>query len=223
MSDFSSWGPTTNLKIKPEVTAPGGNIYSTVPNNDYDYKSGHVHGNAAGRRHLGAGARIRGVRQQVRLVLSDSAKSTLVSQLLMSTASPIADPMVDEGPETYYSPRFQGAGLVNAKAATTTPVYLTCEDSDNDRPKGEMGESADGSWSFTLKLNNLTKQEQTYTLDAAAMSEQIANGVFTGSDYNWTGRGIKVSFGGDAQGGTITVPANDPTTIWAEARRSSST
>ena len=42
------------------------------------------------------------------------------------------------------------------------------------------------------------------------MSEQIANGVFTGSDYNWTGRGIKVSFGGDAQGGTITVPANDP-------------
>ena len=66
---------------------------------------------------------------------------------------------------------------MNAKAATTTPVYLTCEDSDNDRPKGEMGESADGSWSFTLKLNNLTKQEQTYTLDAAAMSEQIANGA----------------------------------------------
>lgn len=209
MSDFSSWGPTTNLKIKPEVTAPGGNIYSTVPNNDYDYKSGT---SMATPQVAGISALVREyVESDSKFAwYSDSAKSTLISQLLMSTASPIADPMVDEGPETYYSPRFQGAGLVNAKAATTTPVYLTCEDSDNDRPKGEMGESADGSWSFTLKLNNLTKREQTYTLDAAAMSEQIANGVFTGSDYNWTGRGIKASFGGDAQGETITVPANDP-------------
>lgn len=209
MSDFSSWGPTMDLKIKPEVTAPGGNIYSTVPNNDYDYKSGT---SMATPQVAGISALVREyVESDSKFAwYSDSAKSMLISQLLMSTASPIADPMVDEGPETYYSPRFQGAGLVNAKAATTTPVYLTCEDSDNDRPKGEMGESADGSWSFTLKLNNLTKQEQTYTLDAAAMSEQIANGVFTGSDYNWTGRGIEVSFGGDAQGETITVPANDP-------------
>ena len=208
MSDFSSWGPTTDLKIKPEVTAPGGNIYSTVPNNDYDYKSGT---SMATPQVAGISALVREyVESDSKFAwYSDSAKSMLISQLLMSTASPIADPMVDEGPETYYSPRFQGAGLVNAKAATTTPVYLTCEDSDNNRPKGEMGESADGSWSFTLKLNNLTKQAQTYTLDAAAMSEQIANGVFTGSDYNWTGRGIEVSFGGDAQGETITVPAND--------------
>ncbi len=209
MSDFSSWGPTTDLKIKPEATAPGGNIYSTVPNNDYDYKSGT---SMATPQVAGISALVREyVESDSKFAwYSDSAKSMLISQLLMSTASPIVDPMVDEGPETYYSPRFQGAGLVNAKAATTTPVYLTCEDSDNDRPKGEMGESANGSWSFTLKLNNLTKQEQTYTLDAAAMSEQIANGVFTGSDFNWTGRGIKVSFGGDAQGETITVPANDP-------------
>ena len=209
MSDFSSWGPTTDLKIKPEVTAPGGNIYSTVPNNDYDYKSGT---SMATPQVAGISALVREyVESDSKFAwYSDSAKSMLISQLLMSTASPIADPMVDEGPETYYSPRFQGAGLVNAKAAISTPVYLTCEDSDNDRPKGEMGESADGVWSFTLKLNNLTKQEQTYTLDAAAMSEQIANGVFAGSDYNWTGRGIEVSFGGDAQGETITVPANDP-------------
>ena len=28
MSDFSSWGTTDDLTIKPEITAPGGNIYS---------------------------------------------------------------------------------------------------------------------------------------------------------------------------------------------------
>ena len=208
MSDFSSWGPTTDLKIKPEVTAPGGNIYSTVPNNDYDYKSGT---SMATPQVAGISALVREyVESDSKFAwYSDSAKSVLVSQLLMSTASPIADPMVDEGPTTYYSPRYQGAGLVNAKAATTTPVYLTNEDADMDRPKGEMGESADGTWSFTLKLNNLTKQARTYTLDATAMSEQIEANVFTGSDYNWTGRGIDVTFGGDAVGNTITVPAND--------------
>ncbi|MBR0385259.1 MAG: S8 family serine peptidase, partial [Erysipelotrichaceae bacterium] len=33
MSDFSSWGVTPDLKLKPEVTAPGGHIYSAVPGN----------------------------------------------------------------------------------------------------------------------------------------------------------------------------------------------
>ena len=35
MSDFSSWGVTPDLKLKPEITAPGGNIYSTLPNGLY--------------------------------------------------------------------------------------------------------------------------------------------------------------------------------------------
>ena len=68
-----------------------------------------------------------------------------------------------------------------------------------------MGESADGTWSFTLKLMNVGSTAQTYALDATAMSEQIAEGLFTGSDYNWTGRGIDVTFGGDAKDGKITV------------------
>ena len=28
MSDFSSWGVPGSLELKPEITAPGGNIYS---------------------------------------------------------------------------------------------------------------------------------------------------------------------------------------------------
>lgn len=32
MSDFSSWGVTPDLQLNPEVTAPGGNIYSTLTN-----------------------------------------------------------------------------------------------------------------------------------------------------------------------------------------------
>ena len=36
MSDFSSWGPTPSLGIKPEITAHGGNIKSAVPGRDGD-------------------------------------------------------------------------------------------------------------------------------------------------------------------------------------------
>ena len=35
MSDFSSWGTTPDLEFKPEITAPGGNIWSTDNNDGY--------------------------------------------------------------------------------------------------------------------------------------------------------------------------------------------
>ena len=35
MSDFSSWGPLPSLSLKPEITAPGGNIWSTVMDSSY--------------------------------------------------------------------------------------------------------------------------------------------------------------------------------------------
>jgi subtilisin family serine protease len=40
MTSFSSWGPTDDGRIKPEVCAPGYSIYSTLPGNAYDYMSG---------------------------------------------------------------------------------------------------------------------------------------------------------------------------------------
>jgi predicted NBD/HSP70 family sugar kinase len=40
MSSFSSWGPTSSLAIKPEITAHGGEILSAVPGNGYERLSG---------------------------------------------------------------------------------------------------------------------------------------------------------------------------------------
>jgi hypothetical protein len=40
MTSFSSWGPTDDGRIKPEVCAPGSNIYSTLPSNNYGSMSG---------------------------------------------------------------------------------------------------------------------------------------------------------------------------------------
>jgi subtilisin family serine protease len=40
MTTFSSWGPTDDGRIKPDVCAPGSNIYSTLPGNTYGSMSG---------------------------------------------------------------------------------------------------------------------------------------------------------------------------------------
>jgi hypothetical protein len=40
MSSFSSWGPTRDGRVKPEVCAPGVNLYSTLPDNKYGRMSG---------------------------------------------------------------------------------------------------------------------------------------------------------------------------------------
>jgi len=40
ISDFSSWGPTPDLGIKPEITGEGGNILSAVTGGGYDRLSG---------------------------------------------------------------------------------------------------------------------------------------------------------------------------------------
>jgi subtilisin family serine protease len=40
MSNFSSWGPTDDGRVKPEITAHGVNLFSCVVGNSYDYYSG---------------------------------------------------------------------------------------------------------------------------------------------------------------------------------------
>ncbi|MBF5066998.1 S8 family serine peptidase, partial [Salmonella enterica subsp. enterica serovar Istanbul] len=40
MSSFTSYGPVSDLSFKPDITAPGGNIWSTQNNNGYTNMSG---------------------------------------------------------------------------------------------------------------------------------------------------------------------------------------
>ena len=40
ISSFTSYGPTYDLYLKPSVAAPGGNILSSIPNNQYAVNSG---------------------------------------------------------------------------------------------------------------------------------------------------------------------------------------
>lgn len=208
MSDFSSWGVTPDLQLKPEITAPGGNIYSSVLDGQYSYMSGtsmatpQMTGiSALMHEYVESDAKFSG--------MSDEQRNQVVTQLLMSTAKPLANSAVEN---SYVSPRKQGAGLANVPAATSSDVYATVDGAtDASRPKADLGESASGQWQFTVALHNLGGQERTFTPDAAALSEQVANGLFQLQSDNWTGKGIDVSFGGaayDAASNQVKVPAN---------------
>ena len=206
MSDFSSWGVSPDMRLKPEVTAPGGNIYSSVPGGGYQYKSGT---SMATPQITGVSAVVLERVQNDPLFSSMSArqKADVVQNLIMGTAVPVADPNAGSG--AYYSPRKQGAGLVNVQAATTSSVYPTVNGAtDASRPKADLGDGTKG-WHFDVTLHNLSGTAATYDLSAQALSENISGGLFTGSSTDWNGKGVSVSFSNNS----VTVPAKGEATV----------
>ena len=206
MSDFSSWGVSPDMRLKPEVTAPGGNIYSSVPGGGYQMMSGT---SMATPQMTGASAVVLERVQNDPLFssLNDRQKVDVVQNLIMGTAVPVVDP--GQGGGAYYSPRKQGAGLANLEGATTSSVYPTVNGAaDSSRPKAELGDGTNG-WHFDVTLHNVSDTPATYELSSQALSENIEGGFFTGHSTDWNGKGVSVSFSGSS----VTVPAKGETTV----------
>ena len=215
MSSFSSWGVTPDLRLKPEVAAPGGNIYSSVPGGTYEFMSGT---SMATPQMAGVSAVVLQRVQSDPLFASMSAreKVDVVQNLIMGTAAPIADPLQDTGDP--YSPRKQGSGLTNVLAATTSSVYPTVAGApESSRPKADLGDGTKG-WHFDVTLHNLSGVEATYALNTQALSEIVEDGFFTGHSSDWRGKGVDIAYSGAAvsgtgEGATITVPASGEATV----------
>ena len=215
MSSFSSWGVTPDLRLKPEVAAPGGNIYSSVPGGTYEFMSGT---SMATPQMAGVSAVVLQRVQNDPLFASMSAreKVDVVQNLIMGTAAPIADPLQDTGDP--YSQRKQGSGLANVLAATTSSVYPTVAGApESSRPKADLGDGTKG-WHFDVTLHNLSGVEATYALNTQALSEFVEDGFFTGHSSDWRGKGVDIAYSGAAvsgtgEGATITVPASGEATV----------
>ena len=220
MSAFSSWGVTPDLRLKPEVSAPGGNIYSAVPGGTYEFKSGT---SMATPQMAGVSAVVLQRVQNDPLFASMSAREKIdvVQNLIMGTAAPIVDPLQDTG--VFYSPRKQGSGLTNVLAATTSSVYPTVVGApEQSRPKADLGDGTKG-WHFDVTLHNLSSAEATYELSSQALSEIVEGGFFTGRSADWRGKGVDIAYSGAAVSGTdegaiITVPANGEATVGVDVK-----
>ncbi len=169
MSSFSSWGPTSTLSIKPEITAPGGNIYSTLPGNQYASMSGT---SMACPEIAGASAvMIQYVKEQ-QLAETKADRAMLIQSLMMSTANPVA---AENGLPA--SVRQQGAGLVNLKDAVSSGAVL--RGADGSLPKAELGSSESGSYQFTFTVENFSDRPVSYSTEAVVLSDSAVteNGI----------------------------------------------
>ena len=213
-SEFSSWGVSPDLRLKPEIAAPGGNVFSAIPNGAYEQTSGT---SMATPQMAGISAIVLQRVQSDPMFASMSArqKADVVQNLIMGTARPLTDAAQTSG--ALYSPRKQGAGLVDALAATTSSVYPTVVGAaEPSRPKADLGDGTKG-WHFDVTLHNLGTTPATYELSSQALSEIVDGGFFTEHSSDWRGRGVEVTYSGaasaSAEGATVTVPALGEATV----------
>ncbi|QFJ55973.1 S8 family serine peptidase [Pseudobutyrivibrio xylanivorans] len=174
MSDFSSVGVPGTLDLKPEITAPGGNIFSTRDDGSYGLMSGT---SMAAPSIAGQSALVQQyIRENDLAELNGVSVRTLAQSLLMSTATPLYEGN-DRENGLEYSPRAQGAGLANVQDAVSSPSYiLVGEKEGNDgKVKAVLGDDPEktGSYSFDFDIYNMEVEPQYYVLDSTVLSEQL--------------------------------------------------
>ena len=178
MSDFSSWGVPGDLSLKPEITAPGGNIYSV----NGAIRGGQGYENMSGTSM--AAPQITGLTAVLKQYIreNDLAAKTglterqLTNSLLMSTAKAL----IEEDSENYYSVMKQGAGLVDIDAAINAKTYIMMDESAtasaaDGKIKVELGDDPDrtGHYTATFTVNNFSDDEETLLLDAEFFTQDL--------------------------------------------------
>ncbi|SKA88767.1 Peptidase inhibitor I9 [Caloramator quimbayensis] len=153
MSDFSSWGTTPDLEFKPEVSAPGGKIYSTVNNNDYTMMSGT---SMAAPHTSGATALVAQYVKTKMPTLKGRDFVNMVKTLLINSAEPMLDPST--GGTLPYLTRKQGAGVIKTDKAIKTGAYVTTDDGKAVIALKEIS----GTKEFKLNITNFSDKDITF-------------------------------------------------------------
>lgn len=165
MSDFSSWGISPNLSLEPDITAPGGNIYSTLDGGNYGLMSGT---SMATPNVAGISALVMQYAKANYPDLSASELHTLVNSLLVSTAEPLP---YDE--TTMFSPRSQGAGLANAYNAVTTKAFLSVDGMDVPKVELKDDPAKTGTYTYNFRVHNFGDKDAYYKLSTNTQTEDV--------------------------------------------------
>lgn len=192
MSAFSSWGVSGSLELKPEITAPGGSIFSVAGANVtegqqlfMDHKSyENMSGTSMASPQIAGMAALMAqyVEKEGLAAKTGLDERALIQSLLMSTAEPMRD---GASGGNYYPVIQQGAGLANVGKAVAADSYILM-DADatasyaDGKVKAELGDDPDkdGVYSFSFTINNLTDEERIFALSAD---------VFTQGGWSYSG------------------------------------
>lgn len=198
-SSFTSWGLTPFMEGKPEVSAPGGYIYSTVPDGGYAVYSGtsmaspHVAGAAA-----------------LMLEKDPTLKPEEIKNILMTTSNVL----------TYYgyyfSPRLQGAGRIDMVNALNAVDYKVLVYGNNQNSPWITGDSEYASiFREKIKVVNKTSYNLTYNLSGVRMIWFVRNYLYSYGTSGFTFRNLSLS-----PITSITVPANGSVEFYMELNMS---
>ncbi|WP_088042610.1 immunoglobulin-like domain-containing protein [Bacillus sp. EAC] len=211
-TDFTSWGTTSDLLLKPEIMAPGHAIVSSVRTGDANKHNGYESedGTSMAAPYV-AGA----VADVMQALIAKGYKpgtrsfAQLTKNLLMNTSIPAKRDFINESNSanrtdymTEYQPRRQGAGMIRPDLAVKSPVVVAGTNGTSSISLKEIGQSS----TYTLVVTNLTNNAVTYKLNGTVMTDLLKDASKANSD-NIRSRYLndaKLSF--DAN--SITIPAN---------------
>ena len=207
MSDFTSYGPASNLAFKPDISAPGGHIWSTQNNNGYTNMSGTSMASPfiAGTQALVSQTMNdkNGAFYTTYQKMSPEERTAFIKTLEMNTASIQPDISHDN---VIVSPRRQGAGFINAQATiqalAKNPSTVVSSDG---YPGVELKSFKNRNLKFQVKFTNRTNKPLTYKLENNGKDSDVYTSATDGSavlyDKKIDGASIKAS-------GDVVVPAN---------------
>ena len=170
--ESSSWGLTVDGYLKPDVTAPGGDIISSYNDGRYGLDSGT---SMASPHVAGATALIKQALAERFPSKTAEELQKLVKHLLMSTAS--ININKDNG--VYISPRQQGAGLIDAYKAAYGDIYVTGTNDYGSVSLGNVGDKFD----VKLLVHNISDKPKTLKYK----STLITDDAYGEGNGDWTG------------------------------------
>ncbi|MDM5188632.1 S8 family serine peptidase [Bacillus sp. DX4.1] len=184
ISDFSSFGAPHTLDFKPELSAPGGNIYSTVPGNEYEVMSG----TSMAAPHVAGGSTLL-LQALYEKGLSHSKDTALKAKLaLMNTTAIVMDPKTNG--QVPYSPRIQGSGLMQIQNAINTPVLVSNKGASLEQAGAVALKEIKGQTArFDLNLEALSEnvpEEMEYTVYVDVLTDDIETKEFDLNNDNKT-------------------------------------
>lgn len=161
LSSFTNWGLSIGGYMKPDITAPGGHIYSTQTMGD---TFGDMSGTSMATPHVTGGVGIIRDRLDDMMFAGETHKAALTKTILMNSAVPHVDPKT----KATTSPRRQGAGVMNLKKATE--LDFTAVDKDTKIASKFVG-NVDDKITLNLLVHNYSSNVKELTPSVQATIE----------------------------------------------------